>query len=91
MRRLVKKIIWWMHSIQIKTPVEYCCIEACWSFKDTVRGRQHDIHGWIPRQVYERITGDTFKEGAHNFISKTHSIKIKNHPLFVADEVFNSH
>ena len=61
--------------------IEYLCIES-WHPKD-------DKKGWIPRNIFERITGQKFVKGHCHFIHVDHCDKIHKHRKFVNDFVFN--
>lgn len=88
--RSIFRLLWrWWEARRISTPVEYVCIQDSLPRQTPLDGLQQTVRGWIPRQVYERITGTTFRRGEPQWIRNDHSARIARHPLYVPDERFD--
>lgn len=87
----LRKARWKWHASRIETPVEYICVQSCYpdpnrKFLDP----EHPALGWIPRPIFESVTGDTFVSGRPYFIREDHGKKLRGHPLWVDDETFQA-
>lgn len=89
-QRLIWRLRWRLAAAKITPPVEYCCIQsAVPAVRDGTRDEKYPVVGWIPRPVFESITGQVFRRGEMQWIRRECSERIMRHPLFVTDKGFS--